>query len=432
MMPRFFPLLVVSLGSVVAAAERVVTGPVLGHVDDRTAHVWLRPAGEAEVTLTVRDSSGRTVFERAQTATAERDFCLTWAVSGLAAATGYDYSFTSRGGPGGAAAPTGPWPLVTAPPADLPGRTCLGFGSCASETFPAIWERMAVEGVEAILLCGDTPYIDTSDIAKNRQRHREFLAQPGLAEVIRTRPTLGTWDDHDFGGNDSDGSEVDRDTIRRVFTEYRAQADFGEEGEGIYTRLRRGPIEVFLLDARFFSRTGPSPIDPTKKTLLGPRQWKWLTSSLAESTAPFKVLATGMVWHDKPNREKDDWESYAHEREALFDFLAEHRIGGVVLLGGDVHVSLLLEHLPTERLGYPLFEYVVSPLHDRVIPSLVPTQDKRLLWSAVEPNVFLRMVADTTGAVPTLTSTWIRMDGRRLHEHVIRLAPDAMAREPGP
>jgi hypothetical protein len=132
-----------------------------------------------------------------------------------------------------------------------------------------------------------------------------------------------------------------------------------------------------------------------------------------------------MVWHDKPNREKDDWETYAHEREALFDFLAEQKIGGVVLLGGDVHVSLLLEHLPAERLGEPLFEYVVSPLHDSVIPRLVPTQDKRLLWSAVEPNVFLRMVADTTRARPTLTSTWIRMDGTRLHEHVITLGPAA-------
>ena len=132
-----------------------------------------------------------------------------------------------------------------------------------------------------------------------------------------------------------------------------------------------------------------------------------------------------MVWHDKPNREKDDWETYAHEREALFDFLAENKIGGVVLLGGDVHVSLLLEHLPAARLGYPVFEYIVSPLHDSVIPRLVPTKDKRLLWSAVEPNVFLRMVADTTGEEPRLTSTWITMHGQRLHEHVITLEPPA-------
>jgi alkaline phosphatase D len=429
-MTRFAFLLIASVGAVGAAAEPAVTGPMLGAVDERTAQVWLRPPGEATVTLIVRDPAGKTVFEEPRTAAAEHDFCLTWAVTGLAPATGYAYSFNWGSG-GGAEHPVGPWPLVTAPPAGLPGRACLGFGSCASEKFPAIWERMAVEGVEATFLCGDTPYINSSDLAENRRRHREFLAQAGLAELVRTRPTLGTWDDHDFGGNDTDGTEVDRETIRRVFTEYRALGSCGERGEGIYTRFRRGPVEVFLIDARSFSQTGPSPVDPRKKTLLGPRQWEWLRRSLTESTAPFKILATGMVWHDKPNREKDDWETYAHEREALFDFLAEQKIGGVVLLGGDVHVSLLLEHLPAERLGEPLFEYIVSPLHDSVIPRLVPTQDKRLLWSAVEPNVFLRMVADTTRARPTLTSTWIRMDGTRLHEHVITLGP-AASRPPLP
>lgn len=406
------------------AAPPAATGPMIGHVDEQTAHIWLRPAGEAEVTLSVRDPAGKTVFEEKKAATAERDFCIAWAAGDLEPATGYAYSFTWQSG-GDASAPAGPWPFRTAPPADLPGRAALAFGSCASEKFPAIWERMAVEGAELVFLCGDTPYIDTSDLAKNRQRHREFLAQPGLAELVRTRPTLGTWDDHDFGGNDSDGGKVDRETIRKVFTEYRAHATFGAAEEGIYTRLRHGPVEVFLIDARYFSQTGPSPVDPTKKTLLGPRQWEWLQEALATSTAPFKILATGMVWHDKPNKEKDDWQTYAHEREALFGFLEEKKISGVVLLGGDVHVSLLLEHLPAERLGFPLFEYVVSPLHDKVIPSLVPTKDKRLRWSAAEPNVFLRMVADTTGPVPTLTSTWIQMDGTRLHEHVITLPPRA-------
>jgi alkaline phosphatase D len=405
-----------------AAASAAVTGPVVGHVDDRTAHVWLRPGEAAEVTLTIRDPAGGVVYEERRVAGEETDFCVQWSIDGLLPATGYRYALTWHAGPA-AAAPTGPWMFRTAPPTDLPGRTVLAFGSCASEKFPEIWRRMAVEGAEALVLCGDTPYIDSSDLAKNRERHRAFLAQPGLAELVRTIPVVGTWDDHDFGANDSDGSRVDRGTIRRVFTEYRAQASYGEEGEGIYTRLRRGPVEVFLIDARFFSQTGPSPVDAGKPTLLGPRQWRWLRESLAASTAPFKMLVTGMVWHDKPNREKDDWQTYAYERDALFAFLAAEKVGGVVLLGGDVHVSLLLEHRPAEPLVAPLFEYVVSPLHASVIPSLVPKNDPRLLWSAVEPNVFLRTVADTSGEVPTLTSTWIRMDGTRLHEHVIRLDP---------
>ena len=40
------------------AVEAAVTGPMLGAVDEHSARVWLRPGGEAEVTLTIRDPDG--------------------------------------------------------------------------------------------------------------------------------------------------------------------------------------------------------------------------------------------------------------------------------------------------------------------------------------------------------------------------------------
>lgn len=38
---------------------------------------------------------------------------------------------------------------------------------------------------------------------------------------------------------------------------------------------------------------------------------------------------------------------------------------------------------------------------------------------AVEPNVFLRLEADLTGGRSLLKASWIRMDGKHLHEHTI-------------
>jgi len=404
------------LASAAGAAPPAVLGPVVGHVDHESARIWVRPNEAGNVTLHVLAPDGTAMFENRAPARPDDDLCVVWHVPQLAAATDYRYAIRV----GTEQKPVAEASFRTAADPGAASKAVLAFGSCASEKFPGVWERMAAEGVEALFLCGDTPYIDSSDLAKNRERHRAFIGQKGLAEFARSRPVLGTWDDHDFGGNDSDGTKVDRQTIRKVFTEYRALASFGEDGAGIYTSLRRGPVEVFLIDARYFSQTEPSFADPRKPTLLGKRQWAWLKRSLAASTAPFKVLATGMVWHDKPNKEKDDWQTYAHEREALFGFIGAEKITGVVLLGGDVHVSLRLEHPTRETAGYPLPEYVVSPLHDSLIPKLVPTGNPRLKWSAVEPNVFLRMEADSTGKLPTLTSTWIRMDGTRLHEHVIQ------------
>ena len=224
-----------------------------------------------------------------------------------------------------------------------------------------------------------------------------------------------TWDDHDFGGNDTDGRIGNRADVRRVFAEYRPNPSFGDGEHGIYTRFKRGPIEVFLLDTRWFARTEPSPVDPEKLTLLGARQWEWLLESLKASTAPFKVIACGMIWDDKKSGESDDWETYAHERSALFDFLGEASISGVVLIGGDIHCSRLLRYKTEQQVGYPLHQMIVSPIHGSTIPSLNVAHPDLIKGEPV-PHVWLRVEVDSTQKPATLHAEWVQMDGREMWE----------------
>ena len=307
--------------------------------------------------------------------------------------------------------------IQLAPPIGQASRTVLAMGSCASSTdFFDVWTQIAATDCDGLLLLGDTPYIDNKQLAVNRTRHREFLSIPTLAKLGASTPVWGTWDDHDFGGNDTDGKISNKRVIRQVFTEYRAQTRFGDGEHGVYTRFRRGPVEVFLIDPRYFSQTEPSPVDPDQPTCLGETQWEWLLNGLKQSTAPFKLLATGMIWDDKQNGEKDDWETYAHEREAIFDFIGEENIRGVVLVGGDIHVSRHLKYPMKERIGYDLHQFIISPLHDRVIPSLnVP--HPHLQWGEPLKNMFLTVAADDTGERPTLDAKWIDRTGK-LHRHV--------------
>ena len=194
---------------------------------------------------------------------------------------------------------------------------------------------------------------------------------------------------------------------------YRPNATFGRNDQGIYTKFRYGPIEVFLLDTRWFSRTESSWADPEKPTLLGKEQWNWLKEGLLASDATFKLLACGMIWDDKKNGESDDWGTYMHERQALQDWLGDHQIEGVVLIGGDIHVSRLLKYDTVQQVGYPLYQFIVSPMHGSVIPSLnVP--HPALVRSAEEPHVFLKLHADTTVTPATLEATWINREGKTL------------------
>ena len=122
-----------------------------------------------------------------------------------------------------------------------------------------------------------------------------------------------------------------------------------------------------------------------------------------------------MIWDDKKNGEKDDWHTYRYEREAIFDFIAKNRIDGCVLMSGDIHVSRALRYPMKARIGYDLWQFIVSPMHNSTIASLdVPHPN--LIHHAVEPHVFLRLVADTTRDPATLVATWINRDGRKIFE----------------
>ncbi|GAA3130125.1 alkaline phosphatase D family protein [Kribbella aluminosa] len=401
------------------------TGPLVGHVDTERARIWFRPGADHQTLTrwqcTVRKGSG-VVTVASTELSAFNDNTALFDVRGLSAAGTYTYAITPKRFDGDFAPLTGSF--TTGPRSGRPAVVTMGLGSCAPSGANTIWTRIADEGCDSFVMMGDTPYVDSGDLEVARGKQRAFLKVPQLAELIRSRPIWATWDDHDFGGNDQAGDFPGKKNTRRAFVDYRANATFGhnsageqltdrQEGLGVYTSFRRGPIEVFLLDPRWFSRTEPSWADPTQTTCLGGIQWQWFQEQVRRSAATFKAITTGMIWDDKENAEKDDWATYSYEREAIFDFIKTEKIPGCFLLSGDIHVSRALNYGP--RVGYDLWQYIVSPMHGSTIPSLnVP--NPALVHSAVEPYVFLKLVADTTVTPATLTATWINRDGRRIFE----------------
>ncbi|WP_020390478.1 alkaline phosphatase D family protein [Kribbella catacumbae] len=405
----------------------VVTGPMVGDVGTKNARLWLRPGPEDReelvwaCTVIPAVGPGAPVHRVTAEISRENDHTMIFDVPRLAPDTEYTFAIRPHSRP---TADPHTGSFTTAPPDHRPAVVTMGLGSCAPSVSDPVWNRIMEEGVDSFVMLGDTPYIDSPRLDVARRKQRDFLRVPEVAELISTRPIWGTWDDHDFGVNDTDGNYVGKENTRKAFVDYRANSSYGQtvdgelqtgrdEGEGVYTSFRRGPIEIFLIDPRWFSRTGPSWADPAKQTCTGEVQWQWLREQLQRSTATFKALATGMIWDDKQNSESDDWGTYQHEREAIFDFITKEKIPGVFLLGGDIHVSRALNY--GARVGYDLWQFIVSPLHNRTIPSLnVP--HPALVHSAVEPNVFLKLVADTTVKPATLTATWINSAGKRIFE----------------
>jgi len=391
----------------------ITHGPFIGHLTSASALVWARSSQPGQYQLSAHTGNGHRVTAKANS-TSKRDGCILWRLSSLQPGTRYHYEIRL----GEKRLVTGDDYFFETTGSKRPTAVRLAFGSCAKEDAgsSAVWRQMRAVDPHAVVLLGDTPYIDSTDVAVQRRRYREFSAVADFRKLLRNRSLYGTWDDHDFGRNDTDGNLKGKQNSRRVFMEFRPNPSFGDGREGIYSKFRRDGIEVFLLDTRFFAATEPSPFDKNRPSLLGKRQWQWLRRELKASTATFKVLACGMIWNGavRPGKQ-DHWATYPHERQALFEFIGKEKISGVILVGGDVHRTRVLRHRTAKVAGYRIPELITSPIHSGVIEN-AKTPHPALVHDSGKPNTFLLMTVRSNSRPATLNARFLDKDGRAFHE----------------
>lgn len=393
-----------------------VIGPLIGHTDTNSTIIWARINSEGQYTLELKKISDKKWKKFNAESQKVNDYCVKWHVVELESSTYYNYRIKK----GKLIVDEGDnLHFKTAPATGSKSRVSIAFGSGSSyaKGTSEVWNRIGKSNVDGVVLLGDTPYIDATELSTQREKYMEFSNFSAFKNLTQSIPFWGTWDDHDFAYNDSDGTAKGKENSLKVFKEYRPNASFGDGNEGIYTKFSYGATEVFILDTRWWSWTTSSYADSTKKTLLGKTQWEWLKKSLIESKATFKLIACGMIWDDKENGEKDDWGSYMHERDALFQFIGDQKISGVVLIGGDIHVSRVLRYNTEEQIGYPLYQFITSPLHQKTIKSLnVPHPN--LIRDAVIPHTFMKITADETVEPATLRAEFIDKNGKRLFDDI--------------
>ena len=84
--------------------------------------------------------------------------------------------------------------------------------------------------------------------------------------------------------------------------------------------------------------------------MLGETQERWLEAGLAASRTTWNILAqqnTMAQLDQKPGPGRrawtDGWDGYPVARKRLVDFIAERKVANPVVIGGDVHMSLVSE-----------------------------------------------------------------------------------------
>jgi len=227
-----------------------------------------------------------------------------------------------------------------------------------------IFESIRRANPDFMIWLGDNVYYREMDWLaesemRNRWRYDRSFAP--LQALLGSVHHYGTWDDHDFGPNDSDRSFRLRDAALRVFNDYFPSQTRGvDEAKGVFTRFEWGDVEVFMLDGRYHRSPNRTPNDDPSKQIFGKEQVQWLKDSLLSSNATFKVVVSGgqMI---NPIGTYEAFGNAPAEQKDLFDFIAKNDVRGLLFLSGDRHHTELLK-VQWPGAKYPWYEYTSSPL----------------------------------------------------------------------
>lgn len=255
----------------------------------------------------------------------------------------------------------------------------------------AAWRDAATLPLDAVLFLGDYIYEYASGpsavrpthttgkvrtLADYRNRYALHKSDPHLQAAHAAAPWLLVWDDHEV---DNDYATLQGQDLQPNFAEQRAAAyraywehmplpkaarptsgDMRIYGSLDWGRLAR----ILLVDDRQYRspqacpRPGkggsntvrasacPDLADP-RRSLLGPAQEEWLARSWS-TDRPWNLLAQQTLmarfnWRSPadggPEHWTDGWDGYAPSRQRLLDVVAQKKLPGAVVLGGDVHAN---------------------------------------------------------------------------------------------
>lgn len=320
----------------------------------------------------------------------------------------------------------------------LPSR--IAFGSCAEETKPQpVLDLVVKHRPDIFIYLGDNIYGDTKDMNVLRAKYDSLAAKPEFQRLKKNVKIFATWDDHDYGWNDSGKYYPYKKESKEIFLDFfdEPKNSSRRNHEGVYTSYlfegngRR--IQLILLDNRtfrsdlriyrgelshqdkYFYPLDYFPQEIEDSTLLGAEQWKWLEDEL-KKPADLRLIGSGSQFGITFNG-YEAWANFPHEQKRFLELIKKTRASGVLFLSGDVHYA---EISKLESAGlYPIYDITASGITSTW---LFATPNDNRIEGPVMENHFGLLTVDWNKKDPEIKmEIWDVRDNQRI-EHTIKLS----------
>lgn len=335
-------LLFYGTAAVAQSASPFIGGVWSGNVSSTSATVAVRlNAPGLRVRLQVSQSQSLTpsVFSAAATTATATGNTVKLTIQGLQPDTEYFYGVEVAGVVRGELSSRGrfrTFPLGR-------GSFKLAFASCGDYRHQdqSAFDAILRERPLLFINTGDLHYSDTNSTRADdyRENYDGVLSHPAQSALYRSLPVAYMWDDHDFSGNDLDGTAIGRDTARAVYRERVPHYPIGAAGGAIAQAFTIGRVRVIMTDLRSASSPATQR-ESASKTRMGTAQKNWFKQELIaarDSGFPLVLWVCPDPWIAPAELGSDTWGGHATERVEIANFIRDNRINNVVLLAGDMH-----------------------------------------------------------------------------------------------
>jgi alkaline phosphatase D len=217
--------------------------------------------------------------------------------------------------------------------------SCCKIDGQKSLKVQSAWNLISQAKPDLLLLLGDNVYMRQGgplrwDFKQLAETYQNQFSEPNFIGLIGKVPYMATWDDHDFGPNDSRGDTLDgrpnRIKSRNLFHKYHSAA-INTNRPNVYCSHVIGDVKIIMLDGRYF-RTDRRRSQPT---ILGSKQEAWLQKELVHSSK-YTVVCSGSCLTQ--GGETDSWLAYPEARQRLIALL--NSTPRLLFLSGDIHRNM--------------------------------------------------------------------------------------------
>lgn len=283
------------------------------------------------------------------------------------------------------------------------------FGSCNNQNKPQpLWDEMLKQSPDLFIWGGDIVYADKEKptnlgLALSKQNQNQ-----AWLKFKSKVPFIGTWDDHDYGVNDGDGTYVGKYVAKELILDFleEPKSTLRRKQEGLYTSYTFGKVKFILLDTRTFMKLDPSAM------MMGEEQWKWLEKEISTTHAKVTFIVSSLSVFSPRFPTGEGWAFYPSETERLLDIVEKQNRTSVIFLTGDMHFSSI-----SKRKNH--LEFLSSGMTHSIPTAL------RLLISQFFDSTYFGLSYGQVdiawdGEIPLVTTSIRNEKGEQLHKKTFK------------